>query len=265
VQFAYRIPGSTGTYNTSTVFGLNLSSPAYGINTVIALKANTGNVNVTISSPATGSGTAYNPILPDVTVTIASAATGSGTANTPAITTTGMVTCKWANILNGNVSAVTTDTTNVSDTTNNTAPYDTTTYVQSTGAATQYLTIIWDLGSPSTVTSLRYNFYYVESPNMTVRASNDGTTWVDPNTGAAPALMDHMGTGSWEYSSLSNITSTQYRYWRVSLTDSHSSYTNDCRCGDFRLYNGSTQYVITVVASKITGISSITGVSSITF
>ncbi len=155
------------------------------------------------------------------------------------------VTCKWAVGYELNVATVTTDTTNVSDGTNDTAPYDTSTYVQDgTGGVSRKITIIWDLGVASTVTRIRYNAYYSDGPSYSLEASNDGTTWVTVFTAYPAGWAPHFG-GSWESIDSSDITSTQYRYWRYSLQD-----TNDngmeiiARCGDFRLYNGSTQYEI---------------------
>jgi hypothetical protein len=156
------------------------------------------------------------------------------------------VTCKWAVGYQLDVSSVTTDTSNVSDGTNNTAPFDTSTYVEDgTGGPIRNVTIIWDLGSASPVTRARFNSYYVSSGGDALDASNDGTTWVNAYSAALPAFSPHGGTGSWESRDTTSITSTSYRYWRLSLLDNNTaSHSVVQRCGDFRLFDGSTEYVV---------------------
>jgi hypothetical protein len=147
-----------------------------------------------------------------------------------------VVTCKYSVGQDLDVPAVVTDAPLVYDG----LAGDTAGYYNSAGTPNQFLTIIWDLGTVSTVGRIRCRFGGKDSYSFTFQYSDDGTTWVDANTGAIPSYNGN-GTFAWatEFNS-TGVVATSHRYWRLVTADrAFGQSSRETRCGDYRLYNGS--------------------------
>ncbi|MEQ1761569.1 MAG: hypothetical protein ABL984_00350 [Pyrinomonadaceae bacterium] len=119
---------------------------------------------------------------------------------------------------------------------------DNSTYERQTGGPPSIVVGLYDLGSARVVTRVRKrhgNTGGNDYPNA-VEASNDGTTWVNANTGSAPPGEVSGPTHTWRSEiDLTSITATPYRYWRVVNRDpGDEGGAGDARLGDFRLYIG---------------------------
>lgn len=153
------------------------------------------------------------------------------------------VTCSWTNSFDANYSACVTDTTKMDDVGAN----DHTTY-EEVSASPFGITVVWDLGTSSTVTRIVSSMYASLdgsfSNNFGVSGSNDGNTWVDPTTGFTD--LPYVG---WKDKDTTSVGATTYRYWRLSTKDNSGGTV---RIGHFRLYNGATPYTISgsVVAGR---------------
>lgn len=119
------------------------------------------------------------------------------------------------------------------------------------GGGTAAITVMWDMKVACPVTQIRWTSYEsvtYASPVWIMEASNDGTTWVNALTSTpTPSL-----SGQWNTFNATSVTTTQYRYWRLSTKDTGSG-TSIVRVGDFRLYNGSHQYTVNELIISLLG------------
>jgi len=138
---------------------------------------------------------------------------------------------------------------------------DTSTYYNKTSTSGQTaVSVIYDLGSAQTVTRAVVKYGGKDSYGISLEYSNDGTSWTTANTVSIPS---NFGMGTFAWATTVDITVSapnSARYWRVTAIDTPSEWSSwETRIGDFRIFNGASQYIPSPGGAAAAGVISITG------